>query len=352
MGARMPESGRIESSDGLDYPFGAAPAAGTVREVAPGAFWLRMPLPFALDHINLWLLADGEGWTIVDTGIKTGVTRELWEQVFAGSLAGRPVTQLIVTHHHPDHVGLSQWLCGRWGIPVIMTEAEWLMGRMLELDFSEASLRGMVEFYRRAGCGPAALAAFEADGNSYAPLVEIPASYRRMSGGDRFVIGGHEWEVIIGRGHAPALACLYSPAQRLLICGDQLLPRITPNISVWPDEPEANPLPLYLDSLRLFRALPDDVLVLPSHKLPYRGLKRRLDQLAAHHEERLERTRAACRGTVTAMDVVDAMFRPNLDRHQLMFAVGEALAHLHHLIAEGEIRRRERADGAYLYSMA
>lgn len=348
----MPESGRIGSSDGLDYPFAAAPAAGTVQEVGAGVFWLRMPLPFALDHINLWLLADGEGWTIVDTGMKTGVTRQLWEAIFATSLAGRPVTRLIVTHHHPDHVGLARWLGERWSIPVIMTEAEWLMGRMLELDQSDASLSQMVDFYRRAGCDRAALTAFEADGNSYAPLVEIPASFRRMGEGDRVVIGGHEWQVIIGRGHAPALACLYCPTLRLLICGDQLLPRITPNISVWPDEPEANPLPLYLDSLRRFRALPDDALVLPSHKLPYRGLWRRLDQLVAHHADRLELTRTTCRRPVTVMQLVDAMFRPGLDRHQLMFAVGEAMAHLHHLMASGEVRRTERDDDVKRYALA
>jgi glyoxylase-like metal-dependent hydrolase (beta-lactamase superfamily II) len=337
--------------DGLDYPFAAPPAAGEVREVASGVFWLRMPLPYALDHINLWLLADGDAWTIVDTGIRQPRTIELWERLFATVLAGRPVNRLVVTHHHPDHVGLSAWLARRWGAPLLMPQTEWLMARALALDVSAEATAAMVDFYRRAGCDAATLDAFARDGNSYAPMVEVAASFRRLSAGDTLRIGGQDWQVIIGRGHSPEQACLYAPSLRLIIGGDQLLPRITPNVSVWPEEPEENPLPLFLDSLAGFRRLPDDVLVLPSHKLPYRGLHRRLEALAAHHAERLERTRSICRRPVTASEVAAALFRPNLDRHQLMFAIGEALAHLHHAMAQGQIRRSGRADGILLYEV-
>jgi glyoxylase-like metal-dependent hydrolase (beta-lactamase superfamily II) len=337
--------------DGLDYPFQVPPGAGEVVEVAAGILWVRMPLPYALDHINLWLLADGEGWCIVDTGIGMAITRELWERVFAAALGGKPVTRLIVTHHHPDHVGQSAWLCRRWGIQLHMTETEWYMGRALALDVTEESNRWMVEFYRRAGCGADALEAFAADGNSYAPMVEIAGSYRRIMGGDEIAIGGSTWRVMIGRGHAPEQACLHAPELGIVIGGDQLLPRITPNVSIWPEEPEGNPLPQYLDSLAPFRELPDDTLVLPSHKLPYRGLRRRIDALRAHHAERLEIARAAVTKPATAQQAVDRMFRPGLDRHQLMFAVGEAMAHLHHLMGLGEAIRATRDDGVWLYRM-
>lgn len=335
--------------DGLDYPFAAVPAPGEAMEVAPGVFWVRMPLPYALDHINLWLLADGAGWTMVDTGIGMPVTRELWERVFTSALGGRPVTRLIVTHHHPDHVGLSAWLTARWGVPLHMTETEWYMGRALALDLTPESNRWMVEFYRRAGCGPDALAAFAAEGNSYAPMVDIAGSYRRIMGGDEIAIGGQGWRVMIGRGHAPEQACLQAPGLGVVIGGDQLLPRITPNISVWPEEPDGNPLPQFLESLGPFRDLPEETLVLPSHKLPYRGLRRRIDALRAHHDERLVVARAAATKPATAKEVVDAMFRPGLDRHQLMFAVGEAMAHLHHLMALGEVMRTTRDDGLWIY---
>jgi glyoxylase-like metal-dependent hydrolase (beta-lactamase superfamily II) len=230
-----------------------------------------------------------------------------------------------------------------------MTESEWLMGRMLALDTTEASTRWMVEFYRRAGCEGTVLSAFAEGGNSYAPMVEITSSFRRLRDGDRIRIDDREWQVIVGRGHAPEQACLWTPDLDIIIVGDQLLPRITPNISVWPEEPEANPLALFLDSLKGFSGLSDEVLVLPSHKLPYRGLHRRLGQLADHHNERLERARTACRNPTTAMGVVESMFRPGLDRHQLMFAIGEALAHLHLLMSLGEIRRTARRDGVIVY---
>jgi glyoxylase-like metal-dependent hydrolase (beta-lactamase superfamily II) len=335
--------------DGLEYPFRAAPAPGETMEVAPGVLWVRMPLPYALDHINLWLLADGDGWCMVDTGIGTAATRDLWERIFASALGGRPVTRLIVTHHHPDHVGQSAWLTRRWGVALHMTETEWYMGRALALDMTEESNRWMVEFYRRAGCNAEALSAFATEGNSYGPMVEIAGSYRRIMGGDEIPIGGQAWRVMIGRGHAPEQACLYAPGLGVVIGGDQLLPRITPNVSVWPEEPDGNPLPQYLDSLAPFRELPERTLVLPSHKLPYRGLRRRIDALIAHHNERLAVARAAVAKPATVQHAVDAMFRPGLDRHQLMFAVGEAMAHLHHLMALGQVERTTRDDGLWIY---
>ncbi|MGH6932628.1 MAG: MBL fold metallo-hydrolase, partial [Dongiaceae bacterium] len=193
------------------------------------------------------------------------------------------------------------------------------------------------------------LAAFAAEGNSYAPMVDIAGSFRRIMGGDQIAIGGRRWRVMIGRGHAPEQACLYAPELDVVIGGDQLLPRITPNISVWPEEPDGNPLPQYLDSLAPFRELPEATLVLPSHKLPYRGLRRRIDALNVHHRERLATARAAVAWPATAKDVVDRMFRPGLDRHRLMFAVGEAMAHLHHLMAMGEVSRTTRDDGLWIY---
>jgi glyoxylase-like metal-dependent hydrolase (beta-lactamase superfamily II) len=346
----------MAASDGgastLRFPHAAPPAPGALAEVAPGIHWLRMPLPFALDHINLWLLEDGAGWTIVDSGLDTPITIELWERIFADALAGKPVTRLIVTHFHPDHMGLAGWLTRRWQIPLWVSETEWLWARMLAGDRDDdAFAADQVEFYRPTGLDEATVQEFAARGNQYAKRVgAVPRVFHRIADGMSIAIGGRDWRVIIGRGHAPEHACLHCPELDLLIAGDQVLPKISPNISVWASEPEANPLARYLESLEtLRRAVPDDVLVLPSHNLPFYGLDTRIDQLAAHHAARLDEIEIACAIPRSTMDIVPLLFRRKLDTQQLGFAIGEALAHLHYLVAAGRLRRTGRADGVHLF---
>jgi glyoxylase-like metal-dependent hydrolase (beta-lactamase superfamily II) len=335
-------------SAALTYPYEAPPAPGTLTEVAPGIRWLRMPLPFMLDHINLWLLEDGEGWAIVDTGIAGAATRAIWQRIFAAELDSRPVTRIVVTHFHPDHIGLAGWLTERWAAPMWISETEWLWARMLAGDRDDAAhAADQTAFYRRAGLDAERTAILAGRGNAYAPRVTpIPRRFHRLSDGMSFAIGAYRWRVIIGRGHAPEHACLHCPELGILISGDQVLPRISPNVSVWPSEPDADPLSRFLDSLEtLRRAVPDETLVLPSHNLPFRGLTARIDQLLAHHAARLADVEAACAEPRSALDIVPVLFRRALDTHQLVFAIGETLAHLHLLVAAGRLAAADRADG-------
>jgi len=332
---------------------GAMPEAGTAVTVAPGILWVRMPLPFALDHINIWLLEDDAGWTIVDTGIGSNRTRDHWERIFATSLGGKPVIRVIATHFHPDHVGLATWLVERWDAEFCSSLTEWLLGRALSQEDPEAMVRTGLAFYRRAGLDDASLGVLAERGNAYARGVDsLPPVLRRLRAGDKLSIGGTEWQVVIGGGHSPEHVCLHNPTASVLIAGDQVLPRISPNISVWPPEPDADPLRDFLETLERLRAVPDDTLILPSHDTPFMGLHARLDVLAAHHEDRLQETLEACDTPRSIAEVTRIMFRRPLDPHQLVFAVGEALAHLNHLLHRGSLIRTTSPKGIFLFSRA
>jgi len=326
------------------------PADGDTVMVAPGVHWLRMPLPFQLDHINLWLLEDGAGWTVVDTGFGNDATRALWERLFDTVLGGRPITRVVATHFHPDHIGLAGWLVQRFGATFHATLAEWLYGRMLTLEPDDMSAALVETYYRRAGLSEEMITAIINRPNGYKKAVSpIPAMLNRLRDGDTLEVGGHRWRVVVGRGHAPEQACLLDEGRGLLIAGDQILPKISPNISIWPHEPDADPLSDYLDSLEAFKRLPEGLLVLPSHGQPFAHLHRRIDELAEHHRHRIDETWAACAEPSTAHDVMKAMFNRALDVHQTRFAVGEAIAHLNHLVQQGRLVRERNATGPDLY---
>lgn len=335
----------------IAYSFEKVPGPGQVLRIAEGVFWLRMPLPFALDHINLWLLEDGDGWTIVDTGLASDACKANWEQVFQNHLAGRPVTRVLVTHFHPDHVGLAGWLTQRWQAPLWMPRSEWLFARLLSLDTSDEMMRRQIAFYRGAGCSEDYLATVRARGPSYAGRVTpIPVGHRSLRDGDQLAIGGRDWQVIVGRGHSPEHACLYCPDLKLLISGDQVLPKISPNVGVHMSEPEADPLNDFMASLDRLAALPADTHVLPSHNAPFHGLHGRLDELRQHHEDRLDDLLAVLDRPRTAMEVCPTLFRRPLDHHQTGFAIAEALAHLHHLRGRGLIEGTRDAEGRHRYA--
>jgi glyoxylase-like metal-dependent hydrolase (beta-lactamase superfamily II) len=342
----------------LAYPLGdTLPAIGAVHQLAPGLGWLRMPLPFALDHINLWLLADKRegraGWSAVDCGVATDATRDLWEQVFAGAMDGLPLLRVIATHCHPDHIGLSDWLCRRFGAPFWITTGEYGFARMMAAALPGVDGTAAIPHFQRHGlAGGALLEQLRTRRNYFPSLVPaVPESYTRMQDGQQVVVGAHSWRVITGFGHSPEHAALYCEALGVLISGDMVLPRISTNVSVFAVEPEGNPLQQYLDSLSKFDALPDDTLVLPSHGRPFRGLHTRIAQLRAHHAERLAEVVAACAVPCSAMDIVPVMFRRPLDAHQLTFALGEALAHLHKLWTDGVVRRVTGADGIIRFTV-
>jgi glyoxylase-like metal-dependent hydrolase (beta-lactamase superfamily II) len=307
---------------------------------------VRFALPFALDHVNVWLLDGPDGWTVVDCGLADERTRGRWRELRQGLLAGRPIANVIATHYHPDHMGLAGWLCAEAGAQLWTSRTEWLTARLLAQDASEEWVAVGREFDRRAGLDEEVIEERAARGNLYRRrVVPPPPSFRRVRQGDRLRLDGSDWRVMIGRGHAPEMLCLFDPERNVLIAGDQVLPKISPNISVWPSEPEADPLSEFIESLASFRELPEDCLVLPSHGLPFRGLRERVDQLIAHHRERLALTLEACATSVTLVEVMPRLFDRALDVHQLQFALGESLAHLNYLVGQGRLERRLDADG-------
>jgi glyoxylase-like metal-dependent hydrolase (beta-lactamase superfamily II) len=309
-----------------------------------------MPLPFALNHVNLWLLEDGEGFTLVDTGYNTEETRALWDKALARVLRGRPITRIIVTHFHPDHLGLAGWFAEKWRAMLWMTYAEWLQAHLGASNSVTHDMDRWLAFFLENGLDQARGASYRGSRTDFGQIMApIPVTLHRISDGDVFTIGGRAWRVITGGGHSPNHACLYCPALNVLISGDQVLPRITTNISLWFTEPEGDPLRLFLNSFDKFRSLPDDVFVLPSHDRPFRGLFPRFDALRAHHAERLNRVVAACGTPRTAAEIIPQLFTRALDDHQLGFAMGESLSHLNFLANERRLRRFRANDGIIRY---
>jgi len=344
----------------LQYPFGdTLPAVGTTLEVAPGVRWLRMALPFQLDHINLWLLRDRvdgqDGWSIVDCGITNDATRAAWEQIFASELQGLPVLRVIVTHMHPDHMGLAHWLTERWGVRLWISATDYNAARLASSATTGFGGPASARFMASHGLtDPAAQEKIKARSNYYASMVpQVPAQFRRLLADDVLQIGGHAWRCHAGYGHAPEHMSLHCQELGVLISGDMVLPRISTNVSVIDIEPEANPLVLYLDSIKRMKALPADTLVLPSHGRPFTGLHTRVDQLVAHHDERFADVLAACaREPQHAAGLLSVLFKRPLDLHQTTFAMGESIAHLHALWSGGQLRRRLDADGIYRFALA
>lgn len=336
----------------LEYPCGAAPPPGGAREIERGVWWLRMPLPMAgLPHINVWALQDGDGWTLIDTGMRTAQAMEGWQQALAGPLGGRPVRRVICTHMHPDHVGLAGWLCQTHGCRLWMTRLEYVVCRMLIADTGRAAPEDGLRFYHAAGWDGAALDAYRARFGAFGRGVHpLPDSYRRIREGEELQIGPRRWRAVVGQGHSPEHLCLHCEQAGLFISGDQVLPRISSNVSVFPTEPEADPLREWLESLAAVRArVADDVLVLPAHDGPFRGLHARLAQLAAGHEERLTAVYESLAVPRRAIDLFQLLFRRRVGPEMLMMATGESIAHLNCLVARGQATRALDADGVLWY---
>jgi glyoxylase-like metal-dependent hydrolase (beta-lactamase superfamily II) len=334
----------------LQYPWPDTPAPGTTLAVAPGVRWLSMPLPFQLDHINLWLLEDDGGSTIVDCGIGNAETRALWEKILPAE-----VKRIILTHYHPDHAGNAGWLCKRFGVEIWTTQGEYLTAHAVRSSSAGYTSDAVLSVFNRNGLDAqrsAAMAKMRGN-NRYAELVpDFPHSYRRIIEGDVLGIGGREWQAIVGHGHAPEHLSLYCKELKVVIAGDMLLSTISTNVSVWSIDPEGDPLRLFLESVARYRELPEDVLVLPSHGKPFRGAHVRVAQLEKHHQDRFDQLLNSLEEPKSAGEVLQVLFRRPLDNHQTFFAMGEAIAHLHYLHYAGKARRMVGDDGIVRYARA
>lgn len=332
----------------LEFPFDGPPAPGEAREVAHGVLWIRMPLPFALDHINLWLLRADQGFVLVDCGYGNDATRALWERHFGHTLGGAPIVHVVATHYHPDHVGNAAWIAERFDAPVTMTLSEYLTGLAIRYESKGYTTADVGRLFAAHGMQDDYLRAFAERGNHYARGVPaLPTEIRRTLDGETLELGPASWRVIEGFGHSPEHASLYSRDLGILVSGDMLLPKISTNVAVWGSEPEGDPLGRFLASQCAFEALPADTLVLPSHGLPFRGIQPRVAQLRQHHAERLAEVMAAVHEAgdeVSAADILPLLFRRELDLQQRLFAMGEAIAHLNHLWHDGALARSVGPD--------
>ena len=336
----------------LRYPFADYPAAGTVTEVAPGILWISSPVPFVgLRQVNLWLVEDGAGWTLIDCGYGWTETRDMLDAIWATALGGRPVTRIIGTHFHPDHAGNMAWIAKRWGdLMPVMTLGEWFAANLAATNRYSDDMVRRSEFYVRHGLDEARRRQFDKEVVPYHEGVSLPLSFQRVRDRDVITIGKDRWQVFVGQGHSPEHLSIYCAERKILIAGDQILPGITTNVSTWPMEPEADTLKGFLDTCAIYLDVLDAAtLVLPSHRKPFYGVHERLRELDHHHQARLTLIVEAANSEVAAGDLLDVLFPRNLDGHQLGFAMGEAVAHLNHLVELGRLEMTRTASGGYRY---
>jgi glyoxylase-like metal-dependent hydrolase (beta-lactamase superfamily II) len=339
----------------LVYPFENGPQiGGDALDVAAGVKWLRMPLGGPLGFINVWAIDEGDGWAIVDTGMGGIATRDAWRAAFQGALAGKTVSRVFVTHMHPDHIGMSGYLTRKFDAKLWITRLEFMTCRSLAADTGREAPEDAVRFFRAAGWDEDALEHYKARFGGFGRgLHALPDSFHRLNDGDEIEIGGRIWRVVVGSGHSPEHACLHCPELKLMISGDQVLPRISSNVSVFPTEPDGDPLTDWLTSLaRIKTKIPDDVLVLPAHNDPFHGLHARIDHLIGGHERGLARLRELIAEPKRVVDVFHVLFRRTIDQNLLGLATGESLAHLNCLMARGQAVRTRDQNGVDWYRAA
>lgn len=339
---------------GLRTPFDAPPAEGEAFEVADGILWMRLPLPMALNHVNVYALDEGDGWTIIDTGMASRRGKAIWKTLIEGHLGGQPIRRVLVTHHHPDHIGLAGWFMSEYGAELITTRTAWLFARMLQLDEHDFPLPEVRDFWHRAGMDAARLAQRSAERPfNYADTVApLPPGFTRITEGQTVTLGARDWTVRIGNGHAPEHATLFSKDGELVIGGDQLLPSISPNLGVYANEPEANPVAEWLESCDRFKNFATaGQLVLPGHKLPFTGLPFRLDQLIENHLGALKRLRQHLQTPQTAVECFPVLFKRNLSEGEYGLALVEAMAHCLYLWHAGEVDRWLDENGVWKWKL-
>lgn len=338
----------------LTYPYSEHPTPGTTLELAPGVRWLTMPMPGSLSHINLYLLEDDDGWFVVDTGWANDETEQLWQKLFKAELSDKPVKGVICTHMHPDHVGQAQMITDHYQCPLYMTQAEYYHARSFSAPGQGpfGSWQGK-QFYTRAGMPEKDLEELQKmwAGRSAGGFTDVtmPPGYSRLRDGDILSIGANDWTVVVGSGHSPEHACLLCHRLGIMISGDQILPIITSNVSVHPNEPESNPLKAWMDSLDNLLSTPETTLVLPAHNLPFYGVRPRLRELMDHHEDRMLAIEEHSLKPALAVDFLPILFKRKLGPMQMMLALGEAIAHLHLLMHRNRIERTLEANGQYRF---
>lgn len=334
------------------YPFRKHPEPGKVLEVAEGIWWLSTPLPFRLRAINAFLVEEKEGWTIVDCGYGSRDARSQWESVWRDRMKDKPVTRIVVTHFHPDHMGNAGWFQEKWGVRPHMSETEWTFANLAAKGVHTGDFATRCAFYRKHGLPKEMIEKFLTEVTPY-PLgvPSVPDSYSVLRDGDVICVNGRKWIVMIGYGHSPEHVCLYCDELGVMIAGDQILPDITPNVSAWHFEPDANPLEGFIRTMKRFRtALRRDTLVLPAHRRPFTGVHERFDELEYHHQRRLSEIMAATGPAgITSGDLIPLLFSGELDGHQISFGMHEALAHLNFLMYQGRLVRRTDVDGFVRY---
>jgi glyoxylase-like metal-dependent hydrolase (beta-lactamase superfamily II) len=336
------------TEEGLAYPFPEPPGPGQAVAVAPGVLAIRLSLPFRLNHVNLYLIEDDAGYVLVDAGLATDRSRAEWEALLAGPLRGIRLTRVIVTHSHPDHIGLAGWLCRRFDAELLTSQTSWLTCQHISLSPGALDTLPYRQIFKRHGLDEPTTDIVVTQGHRYLAMVEeLPPTFRRIVGGDTLRIGGRDFQVLSGDGHAAEQIMLHCAADKLFLAADQVLARITPNVSVWAADPDGDPLALYLRSLAALKSqLAEDVLVLPGHELAFRGLHRRCDSLRVHHEHRCELIERACaRAPHSVADLVPVLFPRVLDPHQLGFAFSEAHAHVNFLIGANRLRWIDSGNG-------
>ena len=342
--------GKYRVNQKIEFLTDCIPKPGESYEISPGILWIRMPLPFKLNHINLWLIEETDGWILVDSGINDGRTKFLWKKIIDKVLNKKPIKKLICTHAHPDHIGLGGWIKKKYKTNLFMTREEWAFGRMFaagNMDDKES----YYEYFTRLGCDPSEIEEYREHISTADKLYyKVPYDFDRLRDGSKLMIAGNSWEVIVGLGHSHEQACLYCPESNVFITGDQVLPKITPTVMVQAYEPQANPLRDFLESNEKLRRLPENVTVLPSHNLPFKGLHERLDQYLAHHMDRLDVVLNACCKPLSGIEVAKVLFPYDLDMHSKFFAIGETMAHIKYLEYQGKLVRSEDTTGTERYS--
>ncbi len=339
-----------KTNTSLSYPVNTTPATGKAVQAGPGVHWLRLPIPFELNHINVWLLDDGDGYTLVDTGISSTKTRQTWQQIFKELIKNKAIKRVIVTHFHPDHFGLARWLCDEQGAEYVSSQETVERTALLLGKTNRENDDARKVFYQRHGIEDWEIFEKFLKGNLYAEIVSgNPLDNSILGQGDTIAIGGNDWQVIMSYGHAPGHICLYCKTLNMLISGDQVLPTISSNVSVYADQPNANPLRDFLDSFQAFAALPEDTIVLPSHGKVFQGLHRRIEEIIGHHDEMLERVVSICQQAHTVTELVPKLFPRKLEGVNTVLAFGETLSHLNYLHAERRLQRKLHA-GRYIYS--
>jgi glyoxylase-like metal-dependent hydrolase (beta-lactamase superfamily II) len=332
----------------LIFPHTVPPEPGRIIEIAPGILWARLALPFLLDHVNLYFIDDGDGWAVIDTGIGDQATKAAWQMLLGEPLRNRPLTRIIATHFHPDHVGAAGFLLQLFDVPLYMSATEYLQSLNINLDPGALEAEHYRRFYLDHGLDLATTQRVVTSGHAYLKLTSgLPPTYHRVVGGDVLRIGGREFEVLTGGGHSPEEVMLLCRAEKLFFAADQVLAKISPNVSVIAVDPEGDPLGYYLRSLKaLQREIPNDVLVLPGHNLPFYGLHTRAAELIGHHEGRCDRILQACRAAPrSAAELVPFVFTRKLDPHQMGFAFSEVLAHVNYMLRQDTLKPIATSDG-------